>query len=176
VKTKIIYISVVVLFLITVVSVKPGDCKGGYAILVQESPTGAGKINPGMGVQSFTADKVVNLNAVPNPGWQFVYWLGNVSDPTRNNTTVAVDGPKIVIAVFERVAFEFSANPGSPSLGPEISTPQYFSTGGSSGGGSFKPDPDPDPDPDPIPEPATVALLVSGAWMLHNKAKKYKRK
>lgn len=182
VKTKIIYILIIALFIITFVSVKPGNCQNGYSILVQESPVGAGRINPGMGVQSFDANKMVNLNAIANPGWQFVYWLGNVSDPTRNNTTVAVDGPKIVIAVFERVAFEFTANSGSPSLGPEISTPQYYSTGGGTGGGAFKPDDGPDPrprpgpEPEPIPEPATIVLLVGGVLVLYNRTKKYKRR
>ena len=125
-KTKI-YIPVIALFLLTVFA-ESGYCQADYAVMIQESPTGAGKINPGMGVQSFSANKTVNLNAVANPGWQFVYWLGSVSDPTRNNTTLAVDGPKIVIAVFERVAFEFTANLGTPSIGPEISTAQFHST------------------------------------------------
>ena len=159
------------MLVIAALAVESGYCQSNYAVLVQESPVGAGTITKGMGVHNFGANKTVNLNAVPSPGWQFVYWLGSVSDPTRNNTTLAVDGPKIVIAVFERVAYDFTPSPGAVSVGPEISTPQFYSprngyTGGGGGG-------DIPPPPPPIPEPATISMFVAGAaLMFKNKMRK----
>jgi hypothetical protein len=44
---------------------------------------------------------------VPSPGYQFVYWIGNVTEATSSTTVVCLDTPKIVIAVFERSKFEF---------------------------------------------------------------------
>jgi hypothetical protein len=42
---------------------------------------------------------------MPKPGYIFLYWLGSVDDMITNRTTVLIDGPKIVIAVFERAEF-----------------------------------------------------------------------
>lgn len=171
VKNKTIYILAGAMLLVTLLAVESGYCQSNYAVLVQESPAGAGKINPGMGVHSFSANKTISLNAVPSPGWQFVYWLGSVSDPTRNNTTLAVNGPKIVIAVFERVAYKFGPKPGNPSVGPEISTPQFYSPNNSyTGGGRYIPPPP--PPPPPIPEPATISMLAAGVFILRNKMRK----
>ena len=76
--------------------------QGDYAVLVQESPVGAGEIKPGIGVHTFSINETVTLTTVPKPGYRFVYWLGDVSNPTTNRTMLAVDGPKIIIAVFEQ--------------------------------------------------------------------------
>lgn len=78
----------------------------GYAMMIQESPAGSGKITPGIGVHEIGLNETITLTAIPKPGYQFVYWLGDVSDPTTNETTITVNGPKIVVAVFERTEYE----------------------------------------------------------------------
>ena len=146
----------------------------GYAVLVQESPVGAGEIQPGIGVHDFAANEIVTLTTVPKTGWKFVYWLGDVYDPTKNRTMTAVDGPKIIIAVFERDEFEFLAPAEGASSGPGISIPRHDTIGGGLGSGSTPtpdpdPYPDPDPTPDPVPEPQTIALLSLGAYLARRK-------
>lgn len=155
--------------------------QSNYAMLLQESPVGAGEIKPGLGIQTFDAKENVTLTTVANPGYHFVGWLGDVKDPTANRTTVSVDGPKIIIAVFERDEFEM-LSPAGPqiSVGPGALYPNSVTF--SSGGGSWSPPPDDPPpyyppdnprnDPPPvpeIPEPATIILFAAGTFLSLNK-------
>jgi hypothetical protein len=149
-----------------------GLAQGDYAVLVQESPVGAGEITPGIGVHTFGVNEMVTFTTVPKAGYHFVYWLGDVSDPAANRTMLAVDGPKIVIAVFERDSYELPGNSAAISSGPESLTPRYDSIGGDLP--SISPPPLSPPDnphyPDnPVPEPGTMILLASGAYMVMRK-------
>jgi hypothetical protein len=76
-----------------------------YVLMIQQTPVGAGRITPATGVHNFTANEKITITAMPKPGYIFLYWLGSVDDMTTNRTTVLVDAPKIVIAVFERAEF-----------------------------------------------------------------------
>jgi hypothetical protein len=76
-------------------------------LLLQKTPPQGGQINPKVGVHQFESNTEVILTAVPNPGYHFIYWLGDVSDPTANSTIAYIDGPKIIIAVFERAEYAF---------------------------------------------------------------------
>jgi hypothetical protein len=145
-----------------------------YAVLMQESPVGAGEIMPGIGVHTFGINETVTLNTVPKKGYKFVYWLGDVSDPTTNRTTMSVDGPKIIIAVFTRDSYEAYAQLSSSTpvaQGQEFLMPRNDTIGGD------MPDIDPpsddsdDPDyPDnPVPEPGTIILLSAGVLVLRKK-------
>jgi len=78
-------------------------------LLLQQTPPQGGTITPAVGVHNFGLNMDVTLTAIPKPGYQFVYWLGDVSDPTANRTIVYLDAPKIVIAVFEQSEYEFLA-------------------------------------------------------------------
>jgi hypothetical protein len=149
-----------------------------YTVLMQESPPGAGEIKPGVGVHSFNASETVNITTAPKAGYHFVSWLGDVADPTSNNTQLTVDGPKIIIAVFERDEFSFSAA-DSPQIsnGPEALYPRSDSYTNSVSTMSEPPDePDNPDDPydpedpdDPVPEPLTIALLGLGSTYVFRK-------
>jgi hypothetical protein len=146
-----------------------------YAVLVEESPVGAGEIKPGLGVHNFGVNETVTLTTVANPGWKFVYWLGDVSDPTANRTMTSVDGPKIIIAVFQRDEYAMPGNNSSSpaSQGPSVLTRRYdaIGGGGGGGGGSGPPSDPPTPPPTPpiVPEPQTLVLLITGICFLRKK-------
>ncbi len=159
---------------------EPAYCQSdGPVLLLQQTPPEAGKITPGIGVHNFQSGTEVTLTAVPKPGYQFVYWLGDVSDSTATRTIVYLDAPKIVLAVFEQSEFEFlhaeersQSAPGGGGLFP--SAPDYARQGG--GGGAKRPSkrrgptpPEPEDFPVPIPEPATILLLGFGSLALLRK-------
>jgi len=120
-----------------------------------------------MGVVRFALDQQIQLTAVPKPGYQFVYWLGDVSDPQAVTTTAYIDKPKIIIAVFEKVSYEAVST--GVGAGGRVSTPGLAPAGdvsapsGSYGGGGGDEGDDPD-DPD-VPEPATCVLLLTGGLL-----------
>ena len=78
----------------------------GYALLVQASPPDAGSVTPGLGIHKTVIGQTVALSAVPKQGYQFLYWLGDVSSTSGTDTTVSVDSPKLVVAVFASEDFE----------------------------------------------------------------------
>jgi hypothetical protein len=163
----------------------PAYCETGRPVLlIQQIPANGGTITPGAGVHYLQQNTSVNLTAVPRAGYQFVYWLGDVSDPTLNRTTAYLDAPKIIIAIFERAEFELEGMadtaqsiPGGYWGGLRRSAADY-SRQGYRGGGRAKPGerraplrpPEPEPPlpqeiPVPIPEPATVVLLAVGSFL-----------
>ncbi|MCE5340648.1 MAG: PEP-CTERM sorting domain-containing protein [Planctomycetaceae bacterium] len=149
--------------------------QGNYSVLVQESPAGAGEMRPGIGVHSYGVSETVTVSTVAKTGYKFVTWLGDVSDPSANRTQLTVDGPKIVIAVFERDQYAFAATDyPQVSVGPESLYPRSDTYTNSVSTMDEPPDtPDNPDDPytpdDPVPEPLTVTLLGLGATYLWRK-------
>ena len=151
----------------------------GYSLLIEQSPVDAGKVAPQLGVYKAELDEVVTLTAIAKPGYQFVYWLGDVTDPGTNETTILVDSPKIVIAVFERSEFELLLEAGIVSgrgRGGLRGRPDFKPRRGGGAAGGMPPEeekpppghefPVPENDVEKIPEPATAALLGLGAASL----------
>ena len=166
-----------------------GFAQSDYAVLVQESPAGAGEIKPGPGVHTFGINENVTLTTVARPGWRFVYWLGEVSDPTANRTMLAVDGPKIIIAVFQRDEYELPGGGSDMAVGSGeerlTRRSDNISSGDFSGGGGgdnppsppyYPPEPPNPPDNPPpvpdVPEPATVLFFGIGTWLVAINRKK----
>lgn len=166
-----------------------------HALLLQQSPAEGGTITPAAGVHKLELGSEITLTAVPRPGYQFVYWMGDVGEPTASRTTVYLDGPKIVIAVFERAEFELLFTAGASQSRPggglfrsiSQATPGGFGAPGGRRPSKFRwptngdeepPDEDEEEDfpvpegdfPVPeIPEPATVLLLGLGSLVLLRK-------
>ena len=95
----------------------------GYVLIIQQSPVGSGIITPGVGVYRPKLNQTVAIQANPKLGYKFIYWMGDVASPTSNRTSVRLDSPKIVIAVFEKENFE-------------LLSPSNVSASGIAGGGA----------------------------------------
>jgi len=148
----------------------------GYDLCIEYSPARAGTVKPDMGTHRFGPDTVVTLSAQPQPGFQFAYWIGDVSAPKNPSTTVRLDTSKIVVAVFKPIAAEetqpeilVGGGGGGGALVPakvDLSTPS-FSIAGGSGGGVRRV-----AVPVPVvvtPEPATILLLGLGTLALRRR-------
>ncbi|MBL7154147.1 MAG: PEP-CTERM sorting domain-containing protein [Phycisphaerae bacterium] len=184
-------------FVLSLFLAGPGQCQtAGVALLLQQSPAGGGVVSPEVGVHHYAEDEEVTLIAVPKPGYQFVYWLGDVLDPTANKTTALLDKPKIIIAIFQRVeSGQLAVGQNRPAGGGggaivtpgQAISPSAVRTGSPGGGGGSTPttptegddpfppddpplDPPDDPyDPPDVPEPATGLLLLGGLALLRNR-------
>jgi len=144
-------------------------------LLLEQTPVKGGQITPVAGVYHYAPGAEVTLSALPKPGYQFVHWLGDVSDPAATSTMVYLNKAKVIIAVFEQIEHGMGADEkGWPKAGggaPSGLFPTAVNLGsgsGFSGGGGSKPHPaqhvyviGQKPAPE-VPEPATAALLALG--------------
>ncbi len=149
----------------------PAYCQtSDISLFVQQTPDAGGATNPVSGIYHFAQNSEVTLTATASPGFKFVYWLGDVSNPEANNTIVHLDEPKIVIAVFEQADPSFSGG-GMPGGGGGLTTTggNLSMPGGLSSTTGAKPQtrtvaysPSGNNSPE-VPEPATGLLLALGS-------------
>jgi len=178
--------------------IQPAYCQtGGVALLIQQTPSQGGLVSPELGVHHYDSGSAVTLIAVPRPGYQFVYWLGDVLDPTASKTIAYLNKAKIIVAVFTQLEQgQLVVGQGVPSGGGggdfispgEPISPSAARTGGvgsppdSPGKPPTEGTPDPLPPDDPplppdeppidppdVPEPATGLLLTLGGLALLRK-------
>jgi hypothetical protein len=178
--------------------IQPAYCQtGGVALLIQQTPSQGGLVSPELGVHHYDSGSAVTLIAIPRPGYQFVYWLGDVLDPTASKTIAYLNKAKIIVAVFTQVEQgQLVVGQGVPSGGGggdfispgEPISPSTARTGGvgstpdSPGKPPTEGTPDPLPPDDPplppdeppidppdVPEPATGLLLTLGGLALLRK-------
>ena len=121
-------VAVVLAVILSVVS--SAHCQtDGVAMLLQQTPAEGGRVTPGPGMHHFETDAEIALTAVPAAGYQFVYWLGDVSDPGANSTIARLDAPKIIIAVFQKIEYDFlpftQQMRGAPLGGARASAADY---------------------------------------------------
>ncbi len=163
-----------------------------YVLLVEQTPMEGGILNPGVGVHDFMPGEKVTITATPRPGYRFIRWMGDVSAVDTSTTTVTLDAPKMLVAVFERVDFAM-LDQGNEPLEDEGGTAgggggngrligQSVVAGGGGGispansplakkysASNIVPPTDDDDDetnddiPVPVPEPGTFALISLGA-------------
>ncbi|MCM8768306.1 MAG: FG-GAP-like repeat-containing protein [Candidatus Omnitrophica bacterium] len=74
--------------------------KNTYQLTITVSPTGSGSTSPPSGGHSYPEGTVVDISAIPQPGYVFSHWTGGVSEPQSGSTTVLMNENKTVTANF----------------------------------------------------------------------------
>ncbi|MFC1848265.1 DUF1194 domain-containing protein [Chloroflexota bacterium] len=70
-----------------------------YTLMVSSAPGGS-VTEPGEGAFVYNEDTVVTLTAVPELGWEFNGWTGNVANPSASATTITMNQDQTVTANF----------------------------------------------------------------------------
>lgn len=65
---------------------------------------GQGGVTKSPDAETYPADTVVQVNAIPEPGWMFSAWTGPVADSDSAQTTVTMNADTTVTAVFVEAA------------------------------------------------------------------------
>ena len=158
--------------IIALIATEPVYCEEvTRALLLHRTPVQGGYVTPDVGIHHFQPNTDITLTAIPRANYQFLYWLGDVSDPTSNTTTLRLDSPKIVVAVFERAEYDFLAmlenSTRRPGGGAYPSRTSYGGGGGSAfyGGSSPPVEYTSNITNIVIPEPGTVVLLSLGGLL-----------
>ena len=152
-------------------------------LLVQQTPSEGGAVTPLAGAYKYDPDSEVTLTATPSAGYEFLYWLGDVSDQQSLSTVIHLNKPKIVIAVFEPIRGSIDT-PGISSGGGggaglinnpvTVGQPASLSTGGAGKPQETKVYAPAGEKLPVIPEPATGVLLALGSLFTFRKRHKQK--
>ena len=86
-----------------------------YTLSILDAGGGSVVINPPG--NSHPSNTVVQLAAMPNPGWTFLQWLGDASGP-NSTTNITINRDKVVRAVFGTTLNTTAAGGGSVRLNP----------------------------------------------------------
>lgn len=95
-----------------------------YALFMEVD--GNGSTNPSIGPHNYVAGSTVNIVAIPDSGWRFDGWQGDVADHDLVATTVSLDSSKTVTADFSQILNTLTIGvDGLGSTEPEIGLHQY---------------------------------------------------
>ena len=89
------------------------DVGDGVNLTMQVSPEGSGTTVPSVGVHREPLNSVTLISATPNPGYRFLNWTGNVTDPSNPATSIIMNTDQVVTANFELLP-DFTMSPISP--------------------------------------------------------------
>jgi hypothetical protein len=64
---------------------------------------GSGSTTPPVGDRIYGEGTMVSITAIPDEGWQFDSWTGDVAYPDSATTVVAIESDKTVAANFSKV-------------------------------------------------------------------------
>jgi hypothetical protein len=109
---------------------------GQISLIIRQIPAQGGTITPSPGIHRFEPDTQIALTAAPKPGYKFVCWLGDVSNPEASSTIIQINGPKTIVALFQSTEYEAPLPKASAPGGGGSSSGAQLSTGGMAGIGN----------------------------------------
>jgi len=82
-----------------------------------------GTTSPVPGTHAYEAGSTVDIEAIPDAGWQFDYWEGSVDDPNAAQTTVTMDADKSVTAHFTCLQYTLTMSVDPSGTGTTTPSP-----------------------------------------------------
>jgi hypothetical protein len=98
------------------------SCPGSALRVLHTSVTGSGSIVRDPDLPAYDPGVVVQLTAVPDPGWVFSHWAGDASG-TVNPTTVKMDFSRTVVAIFLAQQQTLTLSTTGPGRGAIVRSP-----------------------------------------------------
>jgi len=87
---------------------------------------GNGSTDPAMGTHEYNEGDMVSITAVPDEGWRFESWSGDVADPESANTIVKMDSDRVITANFSQIVHPVTiAVNGGGSTTPMVGTHSF---------------------------------------------------
>jgi len=115
---------------ITMASCDMGETVESYDLTIEVD--GEGDTEPGPDTHEYDEGTTVELEAIPDEGWEFDSWEGNVQNSDAAETTILMESNETVTAVFEEEEieseeYELTINiEGEGSTIPEEGTHEYI--------------------------------------------------
>jgi hypothetical protein len=75
-----------------------------------------GSTSPPVGTHEYVIGTVVQISAIPDSGWEFDSWSGNVADPESSVTTVIMDSDKAITANWKKLKYHLTLNITPPGI------------------------------------------------------------
>jgi hypothetical protein len=87
---------------------------------------GNGLVSPETGAHSYAEGTGVTITAIPDSGWRFDGWSGEVADPELATTTIAIDTDKTITANFSQIMHSLTVEAdGNGIISPETGAHSY---------------------------------------------------
>ena len=87
---------------------------------------GNGSTDPAMGTHEYNEGDAANITAVPDKGWQFDGWSGDVTNPELTTMALVVISDKVITAGFSPIVHTISLEvDGNGSTDPAMGTHEY---------------------------------------------------
>ncbi|MBN1560687.1 InlB B-repeat-containing protein [candidate division KSB1 bacterium] len=81
-----------------------------FMLTIGVDPLGGGVTMPAAGSYAYAAGELVNLLAIPSSGYRFIRWIGDVTNPNDESTTIRMTENKMITAQFVPDKFTVSMN------------------------------------------------------------------
>jgi len=114
-----VFVLISVLLAATLVA---GGCGEQKKYKLSVSVTGNGSTTPAVGTYEYKEKTRVYLKAVPDEGWEFDQWLGDVTSPSSANTNIVMSGDRSVTAVFKEIKYTLTLEVNDAAGG--VTTPE----------------------------------------------------
>jgi hypothetical protein len=97
-----------------------------YTLTINVTPVGGGITLPNIGGHAYSANQVVNVQAIPADNYRFDGWIGDVANPQSATTSIKMNDNKSITAKFVSVKHKVTMLVSPPGTG--LTTPALGDT------------------------------------------------